>query len=92
MDSPKRTLVKALTWQGCGLIVMSLLGYAMTGSWEAAGGYSLGAAALGLATFVLHERLWNRIAWGRAPTERGAEAQTAAQTGAQARSQARSQE
>ena len=80
MDSPKRTLVKALTWQGCGLIVMSLLGYAMTGSWEAAGGYALGAAALGLATFYMLERMWNGYDWGRAPTSPGAETQTQARS------------
>lgn len=70
MDTAKRTAVKALTWQGTGLIVMSLLGYAMTGSWGAAGTYALGTAALGLVMFVLHERAWDRIAWGRAPLAR----------------------
>lgn len=65
MDTAQRTLCKAITWQTMGLVVTCLLGYAMTGSFQVAGGFALGLAALGMLTFFVHERVWARIAWGR---------------------------
>lgn len=65
MDSPARSIVKAVTWQLLGLLTMTLLAWAATGSLTAAGGLALGAAATGFVCFILHERIWARIRWGR---------------------------
>lgn len=65
METKRRTICKAITWQTSGLIVMSLIGYAMTGSFEAATGFAFIVAGLGAVLFVLHERLWSRVAWGQ---------------------------
>lgn len=66
MDSTRRILAKSVTWQLTGLVTMSLLGYALTGDWALGGQFALSSAALGLAMFALHEKLWARIGWGRA--------------------------
>ncbi|MEL6219255.1 MAG: DUF2061 domain-containing protein [Pseudomonadota bacterium] len=64
MDTPKRTVFKALTWQGLGFLVMSVIGFLMTGSWATGGQYALISCATGFVTFLLHERAWACITWG----------------------------
>lgn len=64
MDLKRRTIAKALTWQTLGLISMTGLGYLTTGSLRAAGGLALAAFVTGTVSFVIHERLWARVAWG----------------------------
>jgi uncharacterized membrane protein len=65
MESPTRSIVKAVTWQLLGLLTMTLLAWFATGSLSAAGGLAISAAAVGFVCFVLHERIWARIPWGR---------------------------
>lgn len=65
METPKRTIAKAASWQLLGLLTMAVIGWFFTGSLAAAGSMALVTAVCGLVCYVLHERLWNRIAWGR---------------------------
>lgn len=65
MESRKRSLVKALIWNIIGLSVMTLVGLAMTGSVGLGGTMALTNAALGFATYLIYERIWARINWGR---------------------------
>ncbi|GAA6174632.1 DUF2061 domain-containing protein [Sulfitobacter pacificus] len=65
MDLKKRTIVKALTWQVIGFFMMVAIGYVTTGSLNAAGGMAFIACVTGILTYVLHERIWQRISWGR---------------------------
>ncbi|MCB2116369.1 MAG: DUF2061 domain-containing protein [Rhodobacteraceae bacterium] len=65
MDSRKRTFLKAILWNFIGLAMMALVGFAMTGSAGLGGAMALTNAALGLASYVLYERVWAGIAWGR---------------------------
>ncbi|MBE3638701.1 DUF2061 domain-containing protein [Mangrovicoccus algicola] len=65
MDTPLRTLVKSLTWQALGLMLMTLIGAGVTGSVAEGGGIALAGAGTGLVAYALHERLWARIRWGR---------------------------
>ncbi len=72
MDSSLRTAMKAVTWQVSGLLVMSVIGYVMTGSLETAGGFAFASAAIGTVSFFLHEKLWAKIKWGRSEMLQGA--------------------
>ncbi|MEQ8599471.1 MAG: DUF2061 domain-containing protein [Devosia sp.] len=65
MESSARSIVKAVTWQAIGLVTMTLMGWLATGSLVAAGGLALSGALSGFVCFILHERLWARIQWGR---------------------------
>lgn len=67
MESPARSIVKAVTWQAIGLVTMTLMAWFATGSLTAAGGLALAGALSGFVCFILHERLWARISWGRHP-------------------------
>lgn len=64
METNFRTFCKAVSWQVSGLIVMSLIGYIMTGSLQAAGGFAVITAAIGFVMFFVHEKVWSFIRWG----------------------------
>jgi len=65
MESRKRSVIKAVIWNMLGLLVMAIVGFAMTGSLSTGGAMALINAALGLSMYFLYERLWARIQWGR---------------------------
>ena len=64
MENNKRTWAKALTWQTTGLIIMTGVNYLVLGSLQQSMGLSALLTALGLVTYVIHERLWARVRWG----------------------------
>lgn len=64
MDTRARSIAKCLTWQTCGLIVMTLITYGLTGSLATGGAVAVLGTAVGSVTYVLQERAWARIAWG----------------------------
>ncbi|MDF3414392.1 DUF2061 domain-containing protein [Sulfitobacter sp. M57] len=65
MDLKKRTFAKAMTWQITGFFMMIAIGFFTTGSLNAAGGMAVAAFLTGTISYVLHERIWQRISWGR---------------------------
>ncbi len=65
METRKRTLLKAVIWNMLGLAVMAAVGLVFTGSMTVGGTMALVNGALGLATYVLYERVWAGIGWGR---------------------------
>jgi len=66
MESRKRTLAKAICWQISGLIMMILIGYVFTGSASQSGAIAIVGTVVGFLSYILHERIWARIGWGRA--------------------------
>jgi len=65
METRTRSLVKAVIWSALGFLVMALVGLAFTGSLAVGGVMSVLNTVIGLITYVLYERLWARISWGR---------------------------
>ena len=65
MDTPKRTITKALIWNLIGLASMVIVGLIATGSLAVGGAMALVNTALGLSMYVIYERIWNRVSWGR---------------------------
>jgi len=65
MDRPKRTLVKAIIWNAIGLAVMSAVGFLLTGSAAVGGAMAVINTLIGLSIYVIYERVWARISWGR---------------------------
>lgn len=65
MDTPKRTITKALIWNFIGLVSMGIVGLIATGSLAVGGAMALVNTAVGLSMYVIYERIWNRVAWGR---------------------------
>jgi uncharacterized membrane protein len=46
---------------------MTTLGTIVTGSAGIGGALALASAALGTICYVVHEKLWARVPWGRLP-------------------------
>ncbi|MBU3258842.1 DUF2061 domain-containing protein [Roseovarius sp. PS-C2] len=65
METRKRTLVKAIVWNIIGLTVMALVGLTLTGSVAVGGAMAVVNTMIGLTMYVLYERVWARISWGR---------------------------
>ena len=64
METRKRSLVKAVSWQVWGLLMMALLGFLFTGSLSTGGQLAVLSTAIGFVCYLLHERLWAAIRWG----------------------------
>ncbi|WP_135501440.1 DUF2061 domain-containing protein [Roseovarius aestuariivivens] len=65
METARRSLVKAGIWNGIGLCMMALVGLVMTGSAALGGQMALFNTVLGFLCYLLYERIWARIGWGR---------------------------
>lgn len=48
-----------------GLAVMSLVGFAATGSFTVGGVMAVINTAIGFVTYLIYERVWAAISWGR---------------------------
>ncbi len=64
METQTRTLIKSLTWQGLGLIVMTAVTWIVTGSLTDGGAIAVSGALIGFFSYMVHERLWARVSWG----------------------------
>ncbi|MCP4822417.1 MAG: DUF2061 domain-containing protein [Shimia sp.] len=65
METRRRSVLKAVIWNVIGLVTMSLVGLIATGSLAIGGTLALINAALGLTLYVIYERIWAGIGWGR---------------------------
>lgn len=65
MENKNRTWIKALTWQAIGLLTMTTVNYFYLGNLSQGMGLSLLLTVQGLLTYVVHERVWARVRWGK---------------------------
>jgi len=65
METRRRSFVKAMIWSSMGLAMMALIGWIATGSVAVGGAMALVNTGIGLVMYVLYERVWATIRWGR---------------------------
>ncbi|MBW4982746.1 DUF2061 domain-containing protein [Mameliella sp. CS4] len=65
METRARTLVKSVLWTALGLVVMAGVGLAFTGSLAVGGGMAVVNAVIGFLSYLVYERVWSGIRWGR---------------------------
>ncbi|MBO0345512.1 DUF2061 domain-containing protein [Roseibium limicola] len=65
METTRRTFAKSVTWQIMGILTMTGLSYPHTGSLLSALSLSLTASLTGFCFFFVHEKLWNKVHWGK---------------------------
>ena len=65
METRQRSVVKAVLWNAMGLVVMTLVGLIATGSAAVGGTLAIVNTAIGLTLYVIYERVWAGITWGR---------------------------
>ncbi|HQU67944.1 MAG TPA: DUF2061 domain-containing protein [Albidovulum sp.] len=65
METTKRSVLKAVLWNTLGLVSMTLTGVLLTGSATVGGALAVLNTAIGFVVYLIYERVWARIAWGR---------------------------
>lgn len=65
METRRRSVVKAVVWNAMGLAMMTLVGLIATGSAAVGGTLAIINTAIGLTLYVIYERVWAGITWGR---------------------------
>ena len=68
-DQPRRSLLKAISWRATGTVDTIVVSFLVTGRLKLA--FSIGFVELftKIGLYYLHERVWNRIGFGRAKPE-----------------------
>jgi uncharacterized membrane protein len=64
-DTPIRSLIKAVTWRVTGTIDTFIISWLITGELLLASGIAVTEIVTKICLFWAHERVWNRIDWGR---------------------------
>ena len=64
-DGHPRTTTKMITWRLIVNFSNFFIPYFMTGSWGQAGAFFTIAVFVNMTLFYGHERIWNRIKWGK---------------------------
>ena len=64
-DTPIRSLTKAVTWRITGTIDTFVISWIITGEPLLASSIALTEILTKVFLFWAHERVWNRISWGK---------------------------
>jgi uncharacterized membrane protein len=64
-DTPVRSLAKAVSWRVTGTIDTFIISWLITGQFLLATGIAFTEIMTKITLFWAHERVWNRINWGR---------------------------
>jgi len=65
MESTQRSIAKALSWRLAATVITAVIVYLLTGEIEFAAKVGLADTTLKFLAYFAHERLWNRISYGR---------------------------
>lgn len=77
LEGQPRTISKIVTWRVLITASNFLIPFIMTGSWGSAAAFLGIATVVNIALFYGHERLWNRIVWGKTADVKEEELQVA---------------
>jgi len=64
-DSWIRSWTKSFTWRVLGIVILVLISYFVTGSLAKASVITFAFHGIRVVLYVLHERAWELIEWGR---------------------------
>ena len=65
MDSHKRSIIKAITWGGIATLIVFVIAYLFTKEVVLSVSISLFDRVVKIFAYYFHERLWNKIYFGR---------------------------
>jgi uncharacterized membrane protein len=65
LETRTRSWVKSLIWRVIGVVLLGAIAYGVTGNWEQMTVITLIFHSLRIVLYYWHERIWDRIAWGR---------------------------
>ena len=64
-DTPRRSLVKTISWRLTGSGATFLISYLIAENFAVAGTIAVVQLVSNTILYFVHERVWNRIQWGR---------------------------
>ena len=64
MQSRKRSWVKSVTWRVLGILILGVIAWGFTNSWQVTTGVTALFHAIRMVLYYFHERLWDRVDWG----------------------------
>ncbi len=65
MESKRRSVAKTLSWRFCATVITTLVVYFIQGKWQFAVEIGILDTSIKLGAYFFHERMWNRIDFGR---------------------------
>ena len=65
IDGHKRTFVKTISWRLTGSTATFLIAFLLIGDFAIAGTIGMTQLVTNTILYYIHERLWNKIIWGR---------------------------
>jgi len=65
MESHFRSIAKAITWRAGGTVVTFVVAWIITGNLSLSAGISLVDTVIKIGAFYVHERIWNRLSFGK---------------------------
>ena len=65
MDTKKRSVVKSIVWRVIGIVLLGVIAYWITGDWKEMSMITVLFHTIRLVLYYYHERLWERISWGK---------------------------
>lgn len=65
MDTRKRSWVKSVVWRAVGVVILGGISYAVTRNLGAMTVITVLFHGVRLVLYYWHERLWERVSWGR---------------------------
>ncbi len=70
IESRKRSLAKAITWRIIAMTLLTAVTWLFTSDAQVTASVVIVASTIHVITYYIHERLWERVKWGRKPTSR----------------------
>ncbi len=65
IDSNLRSWVKSICWRVIGIFILGALAWSFTRNWEQTTLITVVFHSIRLVLYYFHERIWERIEWGR---------------------------
>jgi len=65
MERRKRSIAKSVTWRIAGIFLLGIIAYAVTGNLKEMTIITIIFHSIRLVLYYFHERLWERISWGK---------------------------
>lgn len=65
IDSNNRSIAKTISWRLTGSFSTFMISYLILGSFAVAGSIAIIQIIANTLLYYLHERVWNKIDWGR---------------------------
>jgi uncharacterized membrane protein len=65
VETHYRSIIKAISWRAGAIVITCMVAWSLTGSLDLATKIGIVDTAIKIGAFYIHERLWNRLDFGK---------------------------